>query len=425
MSFVILGYSNKEIAKHLGISHRTVEVHRLRIMQKTGTNNSIELLEYSLADRNLLENKLLQSEARFNQFLNALPAIAFIKDEQGNIIFGNKFFEDTLGIKNWQGKQAHVFYPPIVANKMSLDDRRALRSGQLLTEEKIPNSKGEIRLYQTNKFRIPIGNKKILLGGFSTDITDSKNTENALKKTNNLLAEAQAFAHLGSWWWNISTGENIWSDEQYRIYGYEPGSIIPNHQFFIQSVVDEDSAKFMQVISDCLDKQTCFEFEFKIKLPDDSFKTILSRGSAHLDESINCLVMIGTDLDITKIRLLEMQHWESEERYKSLLDDQTEIICRFKIDGTILFVNIAYCKLFGKSRESLIGQSWAPIAHHEDVLMINQKLNSLTPTNDVVAIENRVFDALGNMHLMQFINRAFFDINGKLIEIQSVGREIS
>jgi PAS domain S-box-containing protein len=182
MSYVILGKSSKEIAKHIGISPRTVEVHRLHVMQKTGTSNAIELLEYNLAERNMLENKLLESESRFNYLLNALPAIAFIKDEQGNIIFSNKFFEESLGIQNWQDKHAHELFTPKVATSMTLDDRRAMRAGQLVIEEQVPNAKGEIRIYQTNKFRIPIDNQKTLLGGISVDITDRKNAENALKK---------------------------------------------------------------------------------------------------------------------------------------------------------------------------------------------------------------------------------------------------
>jgi len=74
----------------------------------------------------------------------------------------------------------------------------------------------------------------------------------------------------------------------------------------------------------------------------------------------------------------------SEQLYRGLLEDQTETICRFKADGTIIYVNHAFCALFGKSRESLIGQTWHPRAFSEDLSIINEKLNSLTPDNPVV-----------------------------------------
>lgn len=145
----------------------------------------------------------------------------------------------------------------------------------------------------------------------------------------------------------------------------------------------------------------------------------------HIMQKTGCNNVIELlEYTLLERKILENELLQSEERYRMLLDDLTEIICRFKKDGTILFVNSAYCKMLGKSCESLIGQSWAPNAHHEDLMMINEKLCSLSPNNDVVLIENRIFDATGNIRFMQFINRAFFDINGNLTEIQSVGREI-
>jgi len=115
----------------------------------------------------------------------------------------------------------------------------------------------------------------------------------------------------------------------------------------------------------------------------------------------------------------------SEEQYRVLLEDQTEVICRFKVDGTILYVNDAYCRLFGKSRESLIGHKWQPVAWHEDTQLIHEKLQQLSPDNPIAVIENRVVCKGGVIRWAQFINRGFFDDEGRLIETQSVGRDIT
>ncbi|NOT12618.1 MAG: PAS domain S-box protein [Methylococcaceae bacterium] len=116
---------------------------------------------------------------------------------------------------------------------------------------------------------------------------------------------------------------------------------------------------------------------------------------------------------------------ESEQRYLAMLEDQTEFICRFKADGTILFVNDAFCRLFCRPRGTLIGNKWQPIAAHEDLPLIYQKLGTLSPANPVVTIENR-FTAPGRGILWgQFVNRAFFNDAGQLLEIQAVGRNIT
>lgn len=112
-------------------------------------------------------------------------------------------------------------------------------------------------------------------------------------------------------------------------------------------------------------------------------------------------------------------------QFRTVVEDQTEIISRFLPDGTFTFVNDVYCKLFGKTRQQVIGQRWHPAAHPDDLPMIAARLREMTSDNPVVIIENRVFVANGQLRWMQFVNRGFFDATGILMETQSVGRDIT
>ncbi len=114
----------------------------------------------------------------------------------------------------------------------------------------------------------------------------------------------------------------------------------------------------------------------------------------------------------------------SEQLYRGLLEDQTDIICRIKADGTIIYVNDAFCRLFGKSKEELIGKPWHPETWHEDVPLVEEKLKTLSPANPVVSIESRVITKDQGIVWRQFLNRGFFGEDGSLLEIQSVGRDI-
>lgn len=114
-----------------------------------------------------------------------------------------------------------------------------------------------------------------------------------------------------------------------------------------------------------------------------------------------------------------------EERYRTVVQDQTEAICRYLADGTFTFVNDAFCRLFGGTPDKYVGHVWQPVAHPEDIPAIQAKLATLSPTNPVVIIENRVFAGDGSVRWGQFINRAFFNDDGKLVEVQAVGRDIT
>ncbi|MBI5580935.1 MAG: PAS domain S-box protein [Deltaproteobacteria bacterium] len=128
---------------------------------------------------------------------------------------------------------------------------------------------------------------------------------------------------------------------------------------------------------------------------------------------------------ITDRMLAEESGRHSEELYRAVVEDQTELITRFKADGTFTFVNPVYSRYVGKTRDELIGNRWQPYAYLDDVPVIEERLAAMSPDNPVVVIENRVYCASGEICWFQFVNRGFFDKNGHLVETQSVGRDIT
>jgi len=116
---------------------------------------------------------------------------------------------------------------------------------------------------------------------------------------------------------------------------------------------------------------------------------------------------------------------ESEERYRNVVEDQTEFISRFLPDGTHVFVNEAYCRYYGMKREEIIGHRFAPEIPPEDRKRINDMLASLTPDNPVMTIEHPIIMPDGTTRWQQWSDRAIFNEHGRLIEYQSVGRDIT
>lgn len=214
----------------------------------------------------------------------------------------------------------------------------------------------------------------------------------------------------------------VWGNAAlHRIYGYAPDELIgkPTRLFFPDQASYEG---FGQELYEALEQSRTYSCTALQMRKDGSrgwFEFNISRLEDYPD------TVVGAIVDRTENYNLSVQLKASEERYRSVVEDQTEVISRILPDGTFVFVNEVYCRLFGKTADELIGKLWHPVAYPDDLPMIGAKLQEMSPDCPVVTIENRVFVASGELRWMQFANRGFFDADGHLVEIQSVGRDIT
>jgi two-component system NtrC family sensor kinase len=145
---------------------------------------------------------------------------------------------------------------------------------------------------------------------------------------------------------------------------------------------------------------------------------------------------IQLEHEITERKMVEEALRKSEQLYRAIVEDQTELISRFQGDGTLTFINEAYCRYFQVKPEQVLTSSYKPLIYPEDEEKIAQLfspedeekiaqlLNSLTLENPVAMIEHPVKVA-GEVRWMQWINRAIYDQQGNFLEYQSVGRDIT
>lgn len=117
---------------------------------------------------------------------------------------------------------------------------------------------------------------------------------------------------------------------------------------------------------------------------------------------------------------------ESEERFRAIVEDQTECIGRSLPESHVLtFVNEAYCGYFGRSREELLGTSFMDHIPAEQRTEVARQLATLSRENSVVYVEHRVVTADGDVRWQAWTDRAIFDDRGNITEIQAVGRDIT
>jgi len=146
-------------------------------------------------------------------------------------------------------------------------------------------------------------------------------------------------------------------------------------------------------------------------------------ASPLFDNQGNVVGAIESIRDITERTQAKAALAESEERYRYIVEDQTEFICRFTPDGKLTFVNDAYCRYFGLDRNSCLNKPHTVVIPPDDLSMMRQHLRSLSPEKPVAVIEHRIIMPSGEVRWQNWSDRAIFDNQGHIIEYQSVGRD--
>ncbi|NDY57917.1 CBS domain-containing protein [Desulfovibrio sulfodismutans] len=133
----------------------------------------------------------------------------------------------------------------------------------------------------------------------------------------------------------------------------------------------------------------------------------------------------GICLDITGRKNAELALARSEARYRSIVEDQTELICRYRPDGRLSFVNEAYVRYFGKDRRDLIGENFIPHIPDADMVVITRGIASISMANPVVDFEHRIVMPGGIMRWQRWTHRGVFDLAGNVVEYQAVGNDVT
>jgi len=191
--------------------------------------------------------------------------------------------------------------------RLQAEDERTLEPGEVYTTE--------YRLVHRDGRIVWVRNEAVVVEeeaggsrywqGFMLNITKRKHAEEALRRSQASLAEAQRIARLGSWEWNLETGEVWWSDETYRIYGFEPGTFSPTLDVVAELFHPEDRHLLRTILDDASYKDESIDFEHRIVRADGEMLWVHRRGEVVRGEREETLRVIGTIHDITRRKALE------------------------------------------------------------------------------------------------------------------------
>jgi len=189
--------------------------------------------------------------------------------------------------------------------------------------------------------------------GVIIDITERKQAETELERIQNMLAEGERIAHLGSWEFIVATHETIWSAEEKRIYGLDPAGSSPAYKEMLRRYIHpEDAAHLDRSFGEALENGAVFENQNRIMRPDGGVRWIYNRAQPYFDADGKLIKYIGATLDIT-----DRKHDEHQLRIAATAFESHEGIMITDANAIILKVNQSFTRITGYTAEEVIGNN--------------------------------------------------------------------
>src|SRR6266542_2597524 len=169
-----------------------------------------------------------------------------------------------------------------------------LQEARLLSEQKRVAEELDQRVAQRTS-QLLAANEEL-----QKEIAERKRAEEKLRRSKAFLTEGQRISHTGSWSWDVSSGKVAWSEEHFRIFGFDPEKTEPSLQLFLETVHPEDRSFIEQGLEEATRNKNGFDMEFRIALADGSIKHVQGVGRPVVGESGEVDRYVGTTVDITE-----------------------------------------------------------------------------------------------------------------------------
>src|SRR5882724_2104842 len=214
----------------------------------------------------------------FAVLLSTLSINFFIFEPRFSFLFG---FRDVLHL-------AVFLFCALVISSWSTARRRA--------EHGLERARDELeKKVQERTAELSSSNEQLRL-----QINERKEAEEELRRSEAFLTQGQRISHTGSWSWHVPTGKVAWSEEHFRIFGFDPEKTEPTLQLFLETVHPEDRSFIERSLDEAVREKRDFDIEFRIALADGSIKQVQGVGRPVVGESGEVDRYIGTTVDISE-----------------------------------------------------------------------------------------------------------------------------
>jgi PAS domain S-box-containing protein len=305
-----------------------------------------QIIRWYLARTDIEDRK--QAEREVQQIVDAVPQHITVLAADGRRLYGNQVALD------FHGRTLEEFLPENLINEKVHPEDLAryweVRNGgisrgiQFRTEARLLDRSGQYRwfLFLFNPLQDEQGHV-VRWYATATDIEDRKHAEQALRRSEAYLAEAQTLSRTGSFAHDPVHGEiTYWSEEAYRTFGFDPAKGPVSYQQARSRVHPDDLQRFEEARERSIREKTGAKVDFRVVLPDGTVKHVHCVSRPIIDASGKVMELVGTNMDVTEQRLAQAALEKAFEEIKQLKEElyRENLALKEEIDQTSLFEEI-------------------------------------------------------------------------------------
>ena len=348
-----------------------LDVHKAPFLNKDGEMIGMVGCGRDVTKEKETEKALWKSEERYRSLVESSDDSIYLVAEDLTYLFMNRSHLSHYGGKTKKviGRNYAEFHSENETRDFANRVRTIFDTGRPLSYEYQSERNGGYYLRSLNPVKDSSGETKAVTV-VSRNITERKRVEDALRKSQKMLARTESIAHIGSWEWEIATDTVTWSEELFRIFQLDPDDGAPSWAEHPKLHHPKDFEILQQAVEAAVTNGTPYDMELRAFRKDGETRVCHASGFTERGSNGKPVRLFGSLHDITERKQAEEALRESHDRLDGVLASLNDAILMVDpVTRLIIGHNDATMKIFGYSHEDLINKDSAFLhvdqAHYE------------------------------------------------------------
>ena len=388
---------------------------------------------HDITERKLAERKLKESEEKYNLAMQATSDGLYDWNVHTNEVYYSPNWKKMLGYAEDE-LENHLSTWEMLTNAQ--DIKRVWPSIEKLLSGEDDKMEIEFRMRHKDGHWVNIlsrgsaiyddSGKAVRIVGTHIDVTQRRKAGEALRKSEEQLREAQKVAHIGHWEFDPDTGESVWSDEIFRMFGIDPQLGEPPLTIQDSGINPDDWTVMERALNQACTDSTPFDLDFRIEHPEMGTRWIQAKGRMSVDTDSGRPRLFGTAQDITELKLTENALKKSETQLRVLIETIPDMIWLKDINGVFIACNPRFELLYNAPESEIVGKTDYDFVDKKLADFFRQKdMEALTAGKPTMNEEEVIFAIDGHREMLETIKTPLYDTDGHPIGVLGIARDIT